>query len=200
MWYPLACSGILLWFSTLLTRLRTFWRNALQFIRTVLAHPWFSTSICTSQVFLIDIFGANLIFVGWTGVNTSHFCHMGIAGKSTAAWCTLGFRRVLPNPFTRLKKNKSECFWRGYWHQPKHWRTNFTGTYGQFGHYWNYDTTASFHRTIASTLLRSVYGYHPDTLNDPFVTGAKQAIDNLAQAAMSTSTYKAPWFLDVLFT
>ncbi|KAG9093309.1 hypothetical protein FS749_014628 [Ceratobasidium sp. UAMH 11750] len=43
------------------------------------------------------------------------------------------------------------------------------------------------YRTIAATLLRSVYGYHLETLNDPFVIGAKTAIDNLARAAMSTN-------------
>ncbi|KAJ1306466.1 hypothetical protein OPQ81_007469 [Rhizoctonia solani] len=44
-----------------------------------------------------------------------------------------------------------------------------------------------FYRTIASTLLRSVYGYELERLDDHFVTGAKQAIDNLARAALSTN-------------
>ncbi|KAG9086855.1 hypothetical protein FRC07_012971 [Ceratobasidium sp. 392] len=61
----------------------------------------------------------------------------------------------------------------------------------------------SFGRTIAATLLRSVYGYHLKTLNDPFVVGAKTAIDNLARAAMSTDflvnafpalSYLPSWF------
>ncbi|CAE6533311.1 unnamed protein product [Rhizoctonia solani] len=43
------------------------------------------------------------------------------------------------------------------------------------------------YRTIAATLLRSVYGYELERLDDHFVTGAKQAIDNLARAAMSTN-------------
>lgn len=42
-------------------------------------------------------------------------------------------------------------------------------------------------RTVAATLLRSVYGYELDRVDDPFVAGAKEAIDNLARAAMSTS-------------
>ncbi|KAF8595140.1 cytochrome P450 [Ceratobasidium sp. AG-I] len=41
--------------------------------------------------------------------------------------------------------------------------------------------------TIAATLLRSVYGYHLNTVNDLFVKGAKEAIGNLAKAAMSTN-------------
>ncbi|KAG8788910.1 hypothetical protein FRC12_014072 [Ceratobasidium sp. 428] len=59
------------------------------------------------------------------------------------------------------------------------------------------------YRTIAATLLRSVYGYNLETLNDPFVVGAKTAIDNLARAAMSTNfvvnafpalSYVPSWF------
>ncbi|CAE6451763.1 unnamed protein product [Rhizoctonia solani] len=44
-----------------------------------------------------------------------------------------------------------------------------------------------FYRTIAATLLRSVYGYELERLDDHFVAGAKKAIDNLARAAMSTN-------------
>ncbi|KAB5591581.1 Cytochrome P450 family protein [Ceratobasidium theobromae] len=44
-----------------------------------------------------------------------------------------------------------------------------------------------FYRTIAATLLRSVYGYELERLDDHFVVGAKEAIDNLARAAMSTN-------------
>ncbi|ELU37962.1 2OG-Fe(II) oxygenase [Rhizoctonia solani AG-1 IA] len=43
------------------------------------------------------------------------------------------------------------------------------------------------YRTVAATLLRSVYGYELERLDDRFVAGAKQAIDNLARAAMSTN-------------
>ncbi|CAE6433708.1 unnamed protein product [Rhizoctonia solani] len=39
----------------------------------------------------------------------------------------------------------------------------------------------------AATLLRSVYGYELERLDDRFVSGAKEAIDNLARAAMSTN-------------
>ncbi|KAG8738177.1 hypothetical protein FRC10_007170 [Ceratobasidium sp. 414] len=46
------------------------------------------------------------------------------------------------------------------------------------------------YRTIAATLLRSVYGYQLEALNDPFVLGAKKAIDNLARAAMSTTSQR----------
>ncbi|KEP48417.1 cytochrome P450 family protein [Rhizoctonia solani 123E] len=44
-----------------------------------------------------------------------------------------------------------------------------------------------FYRTVAATLIRSVYGYELERLDDHFVTGAKEAIDNLARAAMSTN-------------
>ncbi|KAF8705610.1 cytochrome P450, partial [Rhizoctonia solani] len=47
------------------------------------------------------------------------------------------------------------------------------------------------YRTVAATLLRSVYGYELERLDDRFVAGAKQAIDNLARAAMSTSDYNS---------
>ncbi|KAG9101404.1 cytochrome P450 1B1 [Ceratobasidium sp. 370] len=40
-----------------------------------------------------------------------------------------------------------------------------------------------FYRTIAATLLQSVYGYELQRLDDPFVLGAKEAIDHIAKAA-----------------
>ncbi|KAG8686473.1 hypothetical protein FRC08_012494 [Ceratobasidium sp. 394] len=40
-----------------------------------------------------------------------------------------------------------------------------------------------FYRTIAATLLQSVYGYDLQKLDDPFVLGAKEAIDHIAKAA-----------------
>ncbi|KDN39026.1 hypothetical protein RSAG8_09062, partial [Rhizoctonia solani AG-8 WAC10335] len=43
------------------------------------------------------------------------------------------------------------------------------------------------YRTVAATLLRSVYGYELERPDDRFVSGAKEAIDNLARAAMSTN-------------
>ncbi|QRV88293.1 cytochrome P450 family protein [Ceratobasidium sp. AG-Ba] len=43
------------------------------------------------------------------------------------------------------------------------------------------------YRTVAATLLRTVYGYQLEVLNDPFVVGARTAIDNLARAATATN-------------
>ncbi|KAG8738229.1 hypothetical protein FRC10_007133 [Ceratobasidium sp. 414] len=40
-----------------------------------------------------------------------------------------------------------------------------------------------FYRTIAATLLQSVYGYDLQRLDDPFVLGAKEAIGHIAKAA-----------------
>lgn len=44
-------------------------------------------------------------------------------------------------------------------------------------------------RTLAGTLMRSIYGYQVKGVDDPLVIEVHRAVDNLAKAAVPSSTY-----------
>lgn len=48
-------------------------------------------------------------------------------------------------------------------------------------------------RTIASTVLDSVYGYQLETAQDPFVVNTNIFIEHLTKAIIPSSTYWLPW-------
>ncbi|CUA72652.1 O-methylsterigmatocystin oxidoreductase [Rhizoctonia solani] len=83
-----------------------------------------------------------------------------------------------------LHKKASESFHDSQQEQSRLLLQRLSRSCGNVDSEWLY---GEFFLTLASTLMRSIYGYKLENMDDPFVTEAQKAVDRIAQAAMPTN-------------